>query len=738
MSVRVVERGDTLWDIARDELGSGSRWPMIWDRNAGADMGDGRTFDDPNVILPGWHLIVPRDDPAPVGSAPALPPPEVGTVPVPTASPPTPTTSTPDPTGTTSTTSTTSTISPTVADVRPTGAASVDGQVAWDAPSPLRLEHAAMLAAGVLALVGVRRRQRLRAARPRSRVPEPRPEVIDTERMLRRIEPGERAARVDVACRAAARALVGSGVQIAMVRVTPESAVTLVLTSDVPAPAPFTGAGRQWHVPGSVPIEFLTESARQVGMPCVAFVQLGVDEDGAEVLIDLEAVGLLAIDAQPTQADSVIRALATGLATSIYAEVAHLVTVGLQEDVLLGHRNAHRVESIDAAFELAAVLAGSTSASDRTTFELRSLHTGGEMWEPTVIMLTHADHAARTTHELTIPPPGHGLAIVAAVAPDEPLAAPARLRAQADHWAFEFGDESFALTPIGLDRVDVEAVVDVVADAGRPLVALDDLEPAEAPADAHEFVPLDHVIVVRLLGGVSIADLDGNVGSFERSKTVELIAWLATHRARSTRSAARTAMWEMDVRDATFANVVSEARRALARLVAPPTGEEWLGRTLTDQLPLHPLVVTDAQLIEERLAQARLSPPALAIATLRPAVELVGGVPFAGSSYLWPDAEGISSNLVLLAITASAEFAAHALSSGDIETVFWSTGRGLAVLPGHEELIALRMRAHAMAGDLAGVRNEWETYERVLVADSWSDGEPAPKMLALRSELLSS
>ena len=171
--------------------------------------------------------------------------------------------------------------------------------------------------------------------------------------------------------------------------------------------------------------------------------------------------------------------------------------------------------------------------------------------------------------------------------------------------------------------------------------------------------------------------------------------------------------------------------------MTPPDGEEWLARTLTEQLPLHPWVVTDAQLVEERLDQARLEPPARAIDTLRPAVEMITGMPFADTSYLWPDAEGITSNLVLLAISASAELAGHALSIGDTELVFWATGQGLAVLPGHEELIALRMRAHARSGDLAGVRQEWESYERVIVADPWSDGEPAPKLLALRRELLS-
>jgi hypothetical protein len=211
---------------------------------------------------------------------------------------------------------------------------------------------------------------------------------------------------------------------------------------------------------------------------------------------------------------------------------------------------------------------------------------------------------------------------------------------------------------------------------------------------------------------------------------------LATHRTTSTRIAARTALWELDVRDATFANVVSEARRGLGRLVEPPDGEEWLERTLNEHLPLHPRVVTDAQLIEERLGVARRQEPEQAVDTLRPAVEMIRDVPFSGTTYLWPDAEGLTSTLILLATSVTAELAAHGLALGDTDLVFWSTGRGLRVLPGHEELIGLRMRAHAQAGDLASVRQEWESYERVIVGDPWSDGEPAPKLLELRQELL--
>ena len=56
-------------------------------------------------------------------------------------------------------------------------------------------------------------------------------------------------------------------------------------------------------------------------------------------------------------------------------------------------------------------------------------------------------------------------------------------------------------------------------------------------------------------------------------------------------------------------------------------------------------------------------------------------MPFAGTGYLWPDAEGITSNLVLLATSAATELAGHHLSMGDVDGVFWATGQGLGCCP---------------------------------------------------------
>ena len=116
-------------------------------------------------------------------------------------------------------------------------------------------------------------------------------------------------------------------------------------------------------------------------------------------------------------------------------------------------------------------------------------------------------------------------------------------------------------------------------------------------------------LLVRLLGPVDVVDVRAARWTSNDRRRVELIAWLATHRGRSTRTLARTVLWELDVRDATFSNVVSEARRAMARLVEPAPGEEWLARTLTEDLPLHDQVRTDGELIEHRLAIARRSGP---------------------------------------------------------------------------------------------------------------------------------
>ncbi len=259
-------------------------------------------------------------------------------------------------------------------------------------PSPIGIGEAALLSAGVLALVGARRRLRLRSSHPRARVPESPPEAIAAERKLRAIDAGERLLRVDIAVRAAAASLVEGPARIAVVMVGADGAVELVLSTSATLPAPWEGDASRWTLPGSTPIELLADAARSVGAPCAALAQLGVTGDGRDVLVDIEAIGLLAIDAPPPVADAVVSGLAATLASSIFAEVTSLVGTGVEPDAFLDHRHAHVVASVDGALELAATLIGGTAraAARQSTFVLRARHTSGEAWEPAVVLVGSA------------------------------------------------------------------------------------------------------------------------------------------------------------------------------------------------------------------------------------------------------------------------------------------------------------------------------------------------------------
>ena len=245
-------------------------------------------------------------------------------------------------------------------------------------------------------------------------------------------------------------------------------------------------------------------------------------------------------------------------------------------------------------------------------------------------------------------------------------------------------------------------------------------------------------VMVRMLGPVEVMTREGVTIRFEKSKSTELLAWLTTHRSRPSRSAARTALWEVSVQDATFTNVVSDVRRSLGRALKLADNEEWLGRTLTDSLPLHHLITTDYELLESSILRARSLDDESALSELCASLEYVRDLPFSGSNYLWSDSEGITTQLTLSVMTSAVMAARLFLERGDTQGVFWATGCGLKVLPGHEELLALRMRAHALKGDLAAVRAEWNSHERAIARDAWSGGATSPKLIELCRDLLNS
>ena len=140
--------------------------------------------------------------------------------------------------------------------------------------------------------------------------------------------------------------------------------------------------------------------------------------------------------------------------------------------------------------------------------------------------------------------------------------------------------------------------------------------------------------------------------------------------------------------------------------------------------------MTDVEILREAVEWARLRPEDGALERLRDGLRLVRGVPFAGSTYTWSDGIGMSGDAATLVVRAASMMAEMCQESGDISGVYWATAKGLSALPGHEALVALRLRAQADQGDRVAMRAEWESYRRAL-AGEWEDAEPSPKMMDL-------
>lgn len=281
------------------------------------------------------------------------------------------------------------------------------------------------------------------------------------------------------------------------------------------------------------------------------------------------------------------------------------------------------------------------------------------------------------------------------------------------------------LSVFGMSIEESTEIEELFEDVKQPLIPV---------TESKSCVINEWSICVRLLGPVGVQTKEGNDIQFEKSKALELLAWISTHRERPTRVAARTALWEMNVQDATFNNIVSDLRRGLSR--SAKDNNEVLLRTFSDNLSLLSTVITDADILEHAVHQAHQEMNEEAADSLRQALLYVRDLPFAGTRYLWPDTEGITSRLVLTAITAAILLAEYCLERADIDGVFWATGQGLKVLRGHEELIALRMRAFAVRGDFAGIEFEWSSYERTVRRDRHFGGTVSPILREVHQGLI--
>lgn len=662
--VHEVVAGESLWVIATEELGGGSRYPEIYDLNAQAPQPDGGSLTDPNVIRPGWHLTLPTPAPSPgpqEASSPAASDPAADTgIPVP-AAPVIGTPTVPD-----AATQVIAPNQPTAADdgatVTDHTATATDDEPndATARPSQAQdffLGLTALAAAGVLGEIARRRHLQHRARRVGQRIPLPErgSSAERAEHTLRAAETQLSIAQLKETLLTLASRCYAAERDLPRVGVVLMTATTLELhlvEDDEAAVAPFANTGpRTWRatleaIASDSPVGDDPDRAE----PYPALATLGLT-DGAAVLINLEAAGTLTLTGDTDTAQDALRALVTELATSDLTGRIGLVADDSFADLAAVCDRARLQTGLDPD-HLASAITSRRHAVDTTlsgvgvgdTLQARSDRAGDDIWLPVVYIAAALDEQAVTR---CAPWSGSALIGVGTPAPGD--------------WALDIhADGDATLQPLGLQLRpqtltqhaldDLVCVLRTANDQGHPNQldpGADDVDldqqtaralealPAAPTPDTPSPLPTTAVAAplrVCVLGPIMIDGLRGGPRDRLSRRATELIVYLAL-RGHATGPELDEALWS-------GRRIDNRARNSFVYRVRQQLGADYLPVADADGIyRLGPTVTTDWADFTE-LARTGLAAGPRGASDLHAALDLVRNRPMLGvadSAYTWAE-----------------------------------------------------------------------------------------------------
>jgi nucleoid-associated protein YgaU len=412
--VHVVEAGETLSGIAREELGSADRWPEILDASASVVEPGGAQLSDPDRIYPGWVVRIPADHSsggrdsrtdAPSGPTPRRAAATRGTEAAAHGDRLDPSW-TPSPAGlrSGSTASTpSSTLSGRASVVARTGTVPTSTDEADEDEGPLADASdvrtvggvGGLLAACLVLLVGARRAGQQRRRRPGQRIPLPPPSVLGTEARLRSVADVAGVSHIDLALRALAadhRTLGRSLPSLRSVRLT-RTHLELYLAEAARLPAPWTPTSDPtvWAMTHE---DLTAQPETDMRAPYPALVTLGHDLEDAHVLLDLEQSAALAVEGDRRDTLPVLAAIAVELATSPWADDLLVTLVGCLPE-LAAKVDTGRLRHVDRIDQLITDLEGRAADVERVLLRAgapdlavaRGTGVADDAWPPEIVIL---------------------------------------------------------------------------------------------------------------------------------------------------------------------------------------------------------------------------------------------------------------------------------------------------------------------------------------------------------------
>lgn len=563
-----VRRGDSPWELAERHLGDPMRWREIWDLNRERAQSDGLAWLTPDVIEPGWRLVLPPDarnvpSAPPAASSytvvpgdslseiaaeqlgdagrameifelnqhaqsdgnaltdpdlirpgwqltlPAVSEPPAWPAPAP---PPAPPADPPVPDqGSVESTSTTAPLPPatsappaTSGPITSTSESPADSTGDGGERSTVGLLGGGLVAGGVLALLERRRRVQQRR-RHRGDPPAIPPAALhEAERLLRSCSAPSALRVVDAALRAAA-AGTGDLPPVHHVEVDGEQ-VTIALDRPEPAPAGFAYAGSQRWKSAVSPADLEALGATQAP-PLPALCPVGSTPAGAEILIDLESGPVTTIVGDESVAAEMLASMARSLTTAPWVGHGRVITVGL--DGADDGTGIESGESLADALQACSQRAGSienalTSMGFRTAPAARRSGTAPDAWDPVVVLSAEAASDS-LAQALDGLKPLRGVAVCTlATAPS------GRVLTLVEGGMLSLDGVDVPLVPGRLRLVDSNGVTRLLEQAaGTPTPMPEDMPPparlpTPAPADGRDAVPSSNGSSARAL----LSDVD--------------------------------------------------------------------------------------------------------------------------------------------------------------------------------------------------------------------------------------
>lgn len=678
-TVVTVREGDTLWDIVDEHYGNATA-ELVW-----ATVEANPEIDDPALIHPGQLITLPPtvvDEPGLPPAVPLpsvevdLPPPKIE--PPKTAVPEESVPSTSEPTfetesdvpvlnGSPTSAPSASLPSPTV---RPTQSVDVrDPQMSPESELPadevdepagpslaqlIGWTGGGGLAAALLALTA--RRQRRRPPIERHRRPSER--AVQLGVALHETDNLATAEWAAIALGALANQLrPRPGEPTPVPRLLRLGGDHVELVWDVPNPevcSPWRTHDGGWSWTMERPSALRASDAPS---PCPGFVTIGKRE-GADVLLNLESCGAIAVTGDPDTTASLVNSMALELAANVFSDAPTVLMVRLAAPP--GAPEHARVVDVDEALgwirdrndSATALLAHRRLTS---LFALRARSRPQDSHEPVIVIVDPTTVEQERLAEMIELANGDLGTILVVTGPCPSLT-----------WQLESAGGGVAIQPLGLslDGLGVPRELDCLIEELVPAAEPTQDEPEadeELEADEVHAVLADHVAIaqdrlppatsattvedgewdveLKVLGQVRCVGLDEPLTPTE----LHLAIFLAFHRNGENSDTIATMVWPNGVAQRTITNTMASLRRKLG------TGSDGemlfpLGRDSQYVYKLSPRVATDWDRFLKLARGAEELPPEAGVELLDRALELIDGPPFrAPAGYSWAYSDGTAS-----------------------------------------------------------------------------------------------